>query len=290
MASLSRNFSFLTKYSPELDQIAARAEQYFEPDPVTSLIWARQFAEYLAQLVAAKSGLFSDLGEKQVALLKRLQSEGRFPLKIINNFHEIRIAGNQAAHRRIGDHKAALDGLRKCRDLGIWFHLTFGDRSKTFRSFEKPVAYGQEAEIAKLRAELAQSRREEQRAREAALQAEQRIKTEAGDRAIWERTATEIESEKNRLAAQLALLEAQLEEAPTPRAQSSLSESSSAFEAREVRQPPRPASYDALMPTMSFEERFAKRLERLQKIAFLMSSAEQERLIRTAEVAAIFVD
>jgi type I restriction enzyme R subunit len=289
LASLSRNFSFLTKYSPELDQIAARAEQYFEPDPVTSLIWTRQFAEYLAQLVAARSGLFSDLGENQVNLLERLQSEGRYPLKIIKLFHEIRIVGNQAAHRRVGNHKTALDGLRKCRDLGIWFHLTFGDRSETFGSFEKPVTFGQEAEIAKLRAELAQARLEEQRAKEAALQAEQRIKTEAGDRAIWEQTAAEIESEKNRLAAQLALLQSQLEDAHTPRAQSSLSESSSAFEAREFRPRPRPA-YDPFVPAISFEERFAERLGRLQENAYLMSSVEQERLIRVAELAAIFVD
>jgi hypothetical protein len=56
----SPNFGFLAKGYPELERIAARSERYFSGDPVVSLITLRQFGEALAQLVAARSGLYID--------------------------------------------------------------------------------------------------------------------------------------------------------------------------------------------------------------------------------------
>ena len=56
----SPNFGFLAKRYPELERIAARSERYFSDDPIVSLITLRQFGEALAQLVAARSGLYTD--------------------------------------------------------------------------------------------------------------------------------------------------------------------------------------------------------------------------------------
>src|ERR1700693_2496379 len=73
----SPNFGFLAKRYPELEQIAARSERYFSGDPIVSLITLRQFGEALAQLVAARSGLYIDPNERQRDLLRRLRVDGR---------------------------------------------------------------------------------------------------------------------------------------------------------------------------------------------------------------------
>jgi type I restriction enzyme, R subunit len=72
----SSNFSFLGTRYPELERIGARSERYFSEDPIISLMTVRRFGEVLAQLVAAGSGLFTDAGEPQADLLRRLRVDG----------------------------------------------------------------------------------------------------------------------------------------------------------------------------------------------------------------------
>jgi type I restriction enzyme R subunit len=61
----SSNFGFLAKRYPQLERIGALSERYFSDDPIVSLMRVRQFGEALAQLVAARSGLFTDPNEPQ---------------------------------------------------------------------------------------------------------------------------------------------------------------------------------------------------------------------------------
>jgi type I restriction enzyme R subunit len=67
------NFSFLAAHDPQLVRLGALAERYFKDDPTTSLIKLRQYGETLAQLVAAKAGLYRDSQEPQADLLRRLR-------------------------------------------------------------------------------------------------------------------------------------------------------------------------------------------------------------------------
>ena len=76
---VSSNFNFLAKRYPQLERIGAQSERYFSDDPIVSLITIRQFGEALAQLVAARSGLFSDANEPQADLLRRLRVDGNYP-------------------------------------------------------------------------------------------------------------------------------------------------------------------------------------------------------------------
>ncbi|MEM9009381.1 MAG: hypothetical protein AAGE59_38505, partial [Cyanobacteria bacterium P01_F01_bin.86] len=62
---VSRNFAFLKVHSLELVRLGTLAETYFTNDPNTCLIKLRQFGEQLAQLVAAKVGLYEDPDESQ---------------------------------------------------------------------------------------------------------------------------------------------------------------------------------------------------------------------------------
>jgi type I restriction enzyme, R subunit len=69
----SANFSFLAVYDAQLVRLGALAERYFKEDPATCLIKLRQYGETLAQLVAAKAGLYRDAQEPQADLLRRLK-------------------------------------------------------------------------------------------------------------------------------------------------------------------------------------------------------------------------
>jgi len=62
----SPNFEFLQVHDPQLVRLGSLAERYFADDPNTCLIKLWQFGEVLAQLTAAKVGLYVDPQEKQV--------------------------------------------------------------------------------------------------------------------------------------------------------------------------------------------------------------------------------
>src|SRR5580700_5756301 len=134
----SPNFGFLAKRYPELEQIAARSERYFSDDPIVSLITLRQFGEALAQLVATRSGLYTDPKERQRDLLRRLRVDGRYPSNVLGLFDQLRKDGNAAAHHHTGDHAKALECLKGARKLGIWFYRTFDNHNFKPRPFQPP--------------------------------------------------------------------------------------------------------------------------------------------------------
>src|ERR1700722_20400244 len=134
----SPNFGFLAKRYPELEQIAARSERYFCDDPIVSLITLRQFGEALAQLVAARSGLYTNPMERQRDLLRRFRVDGRCPSNVLGLFDQLRKDGNAAAHHHTGDHAKALECLKMARKLGIWFYRTFDNHNFKPRPFQPP--------------------------------------------------------------------------------------------------------------------------------------------------------
>ena len=134
----SPNFGFLAKRYPELEQIAARSERHFSGDPIVSLITLRQFGEALAQLVAARSGLYIDPNERQRDLLRRLRVDGRYPSNVLGLFDQLRKDGNAATHHHTGDHAKALECLKMARKLGIWFYRTFDNHNFKPRPFQPP--------------------------------------------------------------------------------------------------------------------------------------------------------
>jgi type I restriction enzyme, R subunit len=95
---LSTNFAALQAHDAQLVRLGMLAERYFADDPNTSLLKLRQLAELLAQLVAAKVGIFTSSDEAQYDLLRRLQDQGILPRDVAQLFSEIRRAGNAASH------------------------------------------------------------------------------------------------------------------------------------------------------------------------------------------------
>jgi type I restriction enzyme, R subunit len=114
----SANFCFLAVYDAQLVSLGALAERYFKEDPATSLIKVRQYGETLAQLVAAKAGLFRDTQEPQADLLRRLKFDRVIPREVGDFFHHLRTLGNKATHENDGTHAEALTALKIARELG----------------------------------------------------------------------------------------------------------------------------------------------------------------------------
>lgn len=220
MTGRGSNFDFLKTYDAQLVRLGALAERYFVEDPNTTLIKLRQFAELLAQQLAARMGLFTSPDEPFADLLQRLKAERAMPREAGDIFHQLRISGNQAAHAHRDDHATALTSLKMARQLAIWFHATFG-KPKAWRPgpFLPPsppadASADLQAEIERLNAELLASKTAAERARIEAEQhareketAQQAAKREAEERRIWEKLAQEAETGKLALTAELQQLQ-----------------------------------------------------------------------------------
>ncbi|MDO8768425.1 MAG: type I restriction-modification system endonuclease [Burkholderiaceae bacterium] len=217
--NIRSNFDMLRPYESQLWRLGALAERYFAEDPNTSLLKLRQFAELLAQSLAARGGLYASQEESQYELIRRLQSEGLLPREIKQVFDQVRVTGNAANHALEGDHAKALAMLKLSWQLCLWFHRTF--KQADFRSgpFLPPAPPADEsAELKQELTDLRQAVSEYQAKHEqtaTALQAAQtQLSTLSEERVVWEQIATESDQAKAKLADQLAGLQAQAQAAP----------------------------------------------------------------------------
>lgn len=221
------NFGFLSGHAPQLVRLGALAERYFRDDPGTAIFKLRQFAELLSKEVAARHALY--LGERETFedTLRRLAFERIIPKEASDVFHALRKAGNRAAHEAKGNHSDALSALKFARQLGIWFHRTYGKQADLkpgpFVPPPEPVdaTVPLREEIEALRRRVAESedaagraRREAEEHARARESVEQRLAREAEERAIWETLAAESESKTAEIAARLAALQSAAEQAP----------------------------------------------------------------------------
>jgi type I restriction enzyme R subunit len=212
-ASIS-NFSHLKAHDEQLVRLGLLAERYFPEDPNTCLLKLRQLTEALAQLAASRVGLYAGTDEKQADLLRRLQEHGILPREVSALFHEVRKAGNDANHKRAGDHRVALLALRLSWQLSVWFHRTFKNaafKSGPFLPPKAPADPGAElkAELDSLRAELAAFRTAHQDAAQALQATQAQARQTEEERAFWEAMAAEAEAAKAELATRLQALQAQ---------------------------------------------------------------------------------
>jgi type I restriction enzyme, R subunit len=220
MTPLSANFDFLGNVDAQLVRLGALAERYFKDDPNTCLIKLRQFGEVLAQLTAAKAGLFSSSQEQQTELLRRLKFERVLPDQPADLFHQIRIVGNRAMHEQGGNHAEALTTLKLARELGVWFYRTFTNARFSPGPFVPPpdpsaATKALHDELKRLRGIVSEAQSEAEKARLAVeaearerMTAQERARQESADRAVWEQLAGEAEQAKAALAAQLEALQA----------------------------------------------------------------------------------
>ena len=221
------NFGFLDAHDAKLVQLGALAERYFRDDPSTCLIKLRQFAELIAKLVAAHHALYVDERETFEETLRRLGYDRVIPREAADVFHQLRKLGNVAAHEVRGSYSEALTGLKLARQLGIWFHRTYGKqpgfKPGAFVPPPEPVdaTAALKAEIEALQRKVIETEDAATRAQRDAAEhaqaresAEVRLRREAEDRAVWEKLAQDTEAEKIEIAARLVALQAIAEQAP----------------------------------------------------------------------------
>lgn len=205
---VSPNFAFLNSHDSQLVRLGTMAERYFKEDPVTCLMKLRQFGELLAQLVAAKVGLYADAEEPQIRLLNRLSYNNLLPGEVERLFHELRMAGNNATHQRRGDHRIALSSLKYARQLGIWFHRTFtADKNFNPGAFIPPPEPSQETEV--LKQELERLRLLAQENRSFAELAQAKASQEEELRQITEQLLREAEAQAQEAFQRLEQLQTQ---------------------------------------------------------------------------------
>jgi hypothetical protein len=208
------NFAHLEQHDEQLVRLGMLAERYFADDPNTALLKLRQLAEFLAQLVAAKVGLYTSREEAQYDLLRRLQDQGILPREAAQLFGEVRRAGNAANHAIIGDHRTALAVLKITWQLGIWFHRTFANAAFKSGPFVPPSPPKDESE--ELRAELlalsktlAEYQTAHHDATERLASTEAKLREAKDEQTFWEQMAIEAEEAKAALALKLAADQAQ---------------------------------------------------------------------------------
>jgi type I restriction enzyme R subunit len=214
VSPLRTNFAFLKEYDQQLVRLGMLAERYFADDPNTSLLKLRQLSELLAQLLAAKVGLYTSREEGQYDLLGKLQGQGILPRDVAQLFGEVRRAGNAANHANSGDHRTALSILKITWQLSLWFHRSFGDRAFKSGPFIPPSAPKDEseelrAELAALNAALAEHQTAHTRATERLASTESLLRSAKDDQAFWEQMASESETAKSDLEKKLADVQAQ---------------------------------------------------------------------------------
>ncbi|QEI05812.1 type I restriction-modification system endonuclease [Pigmentiphaga aceris] len=218
--NIRSNFDMLQTYEPQLWRLGALAERYFAEDPNTCLLKLRQFAELLAQSLAARGGLYTAQEESQYELIRRLQNENLLPREVKQVFDQVRVTGNAANHALAGDHANALSTLKLSWQLSVWFHRTFKQpdfRSGPFLPPAPPADESQELKqkLAEYRQAVADYQAKHENAASALQAAQTQLTALSEEKAVWEQIATEADQAKARLANQLAQLQAQAQAAPS---------------------------------------------------------------------------
>jgi len=208
MSNDRSNFLHLAKVHKDIARLGVQAERYFAEDPNTCLLKLRQFAELMAQLTAARTGIYQLEEDNQASLLGRLKAAGYLPRETADLFHLLRKIGNEANHQFAGDHRTALDALKVANQLGLWFQRTFSDASYRGGAFIPPQPPQDESaelkkDLAQLQEQLQQAMATLQQEAEKTLTVAQQAEQASQEAKLWEQLAHESSSTLAQMQEQL---------------------------------------------------------------------------------------
>jgi len=121
----SANFEYLRKEWPELAELGGFAEHYAYPDPTSSLVKLRSFAEQVVDYLYYRHGLTKPYQPNLIDLLNDHSFRQAVPEVILAKLHRLRIKGNKAAHGDKMDAETTCQMVREGYDLGRWLFLTY---------------------------------------------------------------------------------------------------------------------------------------------------------------------
>ncbi|MEV0806733.1 DEAD/DEAH box helicase family protein [Micromonospora sp. NPDC050200] len=165
MAEQSANFGFL-KDHPLLVWYGAGAESLVYVDAQAAMVKTRSFGEVLAHDLVRRTGA-KPVSSKFVHQVQALNADGTLVPRIYTAFERLRSVGNEAVHGHLSEVREALELLRTCFELGLWFHRALtNDRSAIGfvpptpppRQVPATVVDGLQAEIARYKQALVESK------------------------------------------------------------------------------------------------------------------------------------
>jgi type I restriction enzyme R subunit len=129
LAAASANFGFLEPHEPLLVWYGAGAEALVYVDAQSAIVKTRQFTEVLAEDLVRRTG--TPVTDNRLAgLITALNSAGALTGNVYEAFERVRRLGNEAVHGHLAQMQAAMELLRTCFELGVWYHRALsGDRS-----------------------------------------------------------------------------------------------------------------------------------------------------------------
>ncbi|MFI0795631.1 DEAD/DEAH box helicase family protein [Micromonospora rubida] len=165
LAEQSANFGFL-KSHPLLVWYGAGAESLVYVDAQAAMVKTRSFGEVLARDLVRRTGARPQ-SAKFVHQVQALNADGTLVPHVYVAFERLRNVGNEAVHGHLSEVREALELLRTCFELGLWFHRALSnDRSPV--GFVPPtpppaqvpasIADGLQAEIDRYKRELADAK------------------------------------------------------------------------------------------------------------------------------------
>jgi type I restriction enzyme R subunit len=129
LAAASANFGFLEPHEPLLVWYGAGAEALVYVDAQAAIVKTRQFAEALAKELVRRTGTPVSDRRRLASHINALHGAGVLAPNTYAAFERLRQQGNDAVHGELDELQTALELLRTCFELGVWFHRALsGDR------------------------------------------------------------------------------------------------------------------------------------------------------------------
>lgn len=219
LAQRSPNFGFLLPHEPMLVLDGVSAESHVYTDPDAAMYKARRFTEILAKLLVRLTNTTVQ-HDDQKGRIYALSRVGVLVPQIRQAFDQVRSSGNRAVHTHYGDVRAALNCVKVCFELGVWFHRALSPNDGRTFAFVPPAdpdtaqaaSAAEQAQLDQLRAELAAHR---ERLAEALVTRDEKatlLEAEARARAEAQRALEQATADRDRLQALVEQLDTRLAE------------------------------------------------------------------------------
>ncbi|MEV5779926.1 DEAD/DEAH box helicase family protein [Streptomyces sp. NPDC052287] len=210
LAKASPNFGYLDTHQPLLALYGSQCELNVFTNPNAASVSARQFGEVLAEDLVTRTGTRVE-GTRQVDRLRELTRIGALTAPVRNAFDKLRRSGNEAVHNHLFDTTAALESVRLCWELGVFFDRAVTG-SRTVRAFVPPTMpqLTDPAEAAELREALDRHRQTLAESRVKLSETSDRLEAERRARAESEALMVSAHQAQAALAAQLERLQAEI--------------------------------------------------------------------------------
>ena len=122
------DFGYLREHEEQLVRLGLLAKRCLVEHPRLALAQLTQFVDLLAQLIAAKVGLFVSRGKHPPRFFAACQDHGILPSEVARLFDAIRRTSRDVDDSKTSDASAAIVAMRLTQQLGLWFHRTFSDQ------------------------------------------------------------------------------------------------------------------------------------------------------------------